>query len=140
MAVSNTQRHTPPNAASSAMAVPMRRGIDTPNGASPQPDEACRGWVGVCGGFRSADVDRDRLAGPVYEPRGAVGWPEGPRPTGARDDATAHGGRCPYRSCRLRGGVHRSDVPERVRAAVAVRGRAGGACAPSARAAGRLHG
>jgi hypothetical protein len=36
------------------------------NGAAPQPDEACRGWLWWAGSGRR-DLDRDRRAGPVYE-------------------------------------------------------------------------
>src|SRR5659263_351780 len=50
----------------------------------------------------------------VYEPRVAVGWPAGPRPTGADDDVTAHCRRCALRPRDLRGRVHRSDVSQRL--------------------------
>ena len=50
------------------LVVPVRTII--PNGAAPQPDEACRGWLGWTGSGRR-DLDRDRRAGPVYETAGS---------------------------------------------------------------------
>ena len=108
----------------------------TPNGASPQPDEACRGrrWLGAPVG----GVDRDRDAGPVYEPRMRLVGLLAARPTGARHDSTANCRRCPGRACGVRDRVHRPDVLNVYVPAAAVRGRAGRLRAPAAGVADRL--
>src|SRR3954449_10629412 len=95
------------------------------NGATPQPDEPCRGWLRLGGSGRS--WVETVTGGPVrYMNRSKrlVGLLAA-RPTGARHDGSAQRRRCPDRSRGLRDRVHRPDVSERLRAGAAVRGRAG---------------
>jgi hypothetical protein len=66
---------------------PVTATTPTSNRAPPQPDETV---VGLVLGSGRRDLDRDRHAGPVYEPLGAVGRPAGrPSDRSPRHDGSA---------------------------------------------------